>query len=271
MILPFNKSDFSSKKELIKHIINNKAELIKHAKSLYKEADSVSFFDNINSIGRKKIVIKSNEFISDPPEILNVLAVINTTNILDSHDDVHIPGLWTKTLNENKRIKHLQEHKKGFDYIISSHKDLKAYIETISWKNLGYNLSGNTEALMFDSSVRKERNSFMHEQYAKGYVDNHSVGMQYVKLVFCCNDSDFGAEYEAWEKYLPYVINKDDAENQGYFWAVTEAKIIEGSAVVDGSNPLTPTLENNKTKPQKALSQTEPQKALDIQKMISLM
>lgn len=270
MKLPFDKSKFNTKKELIKHIIDNKHDLIDHAKSIVKEADAYSFFGEKNFIGNEEIANKSNEFIKNPPNELNVLAVINTTNLMDSHDDVHMPGLWTKSLQENKRIKHKQEHKSGFDYIISSGIDLKAYVQTYTWKELGYDLEGSTEALMFDSNVRKERNAFMHEQYAKGYVDNHSVGMRYVKLVFCCNDNDFGAEFEAWEKYFPFVLNKEDAENQGYFWAITEAKVIEGSAVTDGSNPLTPTLENNKSKPLKALGTNEPQKALDIDKLINL-
>lgn len=271
MKLPFNKSDFKTKRALIEHIIKNEDTLMMHAKSLYKEADAYSFFDNINSIGDKQIAVKSNEYIAEPPSELNVLAVINTTNLLDSHGDVHIPGLWTKTLSENKRIKHIQEHKRGFDYIISSHDDLKAYAETISWKKLGYDLPGKTEALMFDSLVKQGRNSFMHEQYSKGYVDNHSVGMRYVKLIFCCDDQDFGANFEAWEKYFPYITNSEDAETQGYFWAVTEAKIIEGSAVVDGSNPLTPTLENNKSEPQKSTQSKRAANALDYDKLISLM
>ena len=38
------------------------------------------------------------------------------------------------------------------------------------------------------------------------------------------------------------MTNKEIAEQYGYFWAVTEAKVIEGSAVVFGSNYITPTL-----------------------------
>ena len=32
------------------------------------------------------------------------------------------------------------------------------------------------------------------------------------------------------------------ADNYGYFWAVTEAKVVEGSAVVKGSNAITPVI-----------------------------
>jgi hypothetical protein len=38
------------------------------------------------------------------------------------------------------------------------------------------------------------------------------------------------------------VVNKEVADTKGYFWAVTEAQFIEGSAVVKGSNYVTPVL-----------------------------
>jgi len=44
------------------------------------------------------------------------------------------------------------------------------------------------------------------------------------------------------------VINQEEAKEQGYFWAVTEAKLVEGSAVVKGSNSYTPTLEVEQVK-----------------------
>ena len=83
----------------------------------------------------------------------------------------------------------------------------------------------------------------MLNQYKQGNVKNHSVGMQYVKLIMAVNDEDYGAEFEAWEKYYPLIANKAEADAHGYFWAVKEAKVIEGSAVPIGSNRATPTLD----------------------------
>ncbi len=241
----FDKSKFATKKEMFAFIVQNKAELIAQKKSIIKHADGFEFSGAANIIYNKKVAYKTNEPIENPANDLNVLAVINTTNWLDGHDDVHIPGLWTKSLQENKSIMHVQEHKSNeFSKIISSGSDLKVSAIDTTWKELGYDIEGTTQALMFDSTVRKSRNKYMHDQYAKGFVTNHSVGMRYVKLTFCCDDSDFGAEFEAWEKYFPEVANKETAEDNGYFWAVTEAKLIEGSAVPAGSNTMTPTLEN---------------------------
>lgn len=100
------------------------------------------------------------------------------------------------------------------------------------------------EVLVYETTIDEKRNPLMYNQYKNGYVLNHSVGMRYVKVLFCHKNDipEFTAENEAWEKYYPMVLNKEEADKKGYFWAVTEAKNIEGSAVVKGSNFLTPVL-----------------------------
>jgi hypothetical protein len=76
-------------------------------------------------------------------------------------------------------------------------------------------------------------------------------------MLLCANNPSSTQEFENWNKYLPEVANQDTAIEKGYFWAVLEAKLIEGSAVVIGSNPVTPTLENN-MKAVNTLSENEP-------------
>lgn len=230
---------FNTKKELFDFIVSNEEIIFAEKKSQLKKADGVYFAPvSLNNINAVKSAPTS---LLDKDEI-DVKVIINTTNIMDSHKDVHIPGLWDKSLSENTRIKHLQEHQMRFDKVISDKDDLNAYVENYTWKQLGFNAEGKTQALVFESKVKKSRNEYMHDQYAKDNVDNHSVGMRYVKLVTCINDEDYGAQFEAWEKYFPQIINPGEAEKSGYFWAVTEAKAIEGSAVVMGSNPITPTI-----------------------------
>jgi hypothetical protein len=131
-----------------------------------------------------------------------------------------------------------------FDHIIADKSDLKAYTKEFTWKELGYDAEGKTEALVFDADVKPTRNKFMHKEYKDGNVDNHSVGMQYVKLKMAINDDDeeFKTEKANWDEYFPTIANKADAEKQGYFFAVLEAKVIEGSAVPVGSNVMTPTM-----------------------------
>jgi len=233
-----NIPDFSTKKERIDFLIENKDMLIAEKKASMKMADAISF-DTIK-------VDKANNPVVNPPDVLNVEAAINTTNIIDSHMDLHLPGIWNKSIKENKMIMHLQEHQMKFGNIISDGKDLRVKAEKMSWVQLGYPFEGNTEVLLFNSKVRKERNPFMHNEYAKGNVKNHSVGMMYVKLFLAVNDEGYVQEFENWEKYIGKAVNPEIAEEKGYFWAVKEAKVIEGSAVPLGSNYATPTTDNNK-------------------------
>ena len=234
--------NYETKKELFAFLVANKDTLTTQKKSVIKLADGIGH----TTLSAQKDLRKANKSESSEiaqVEAFRVKAVINTTNILDSHGDVHIPGLWNKSLKENKRIMHIQEHQSSsFDKIIASGEDLKASVESISWKELGYNALGNTQALVFDSNVKESRNKYMFDQYKQGFVNNHSVGMRYVKMELAVNDEEYEKEKNFYDKYIDQVINRKDAEDLGYFWVVTEAKVIEGSAVPMGSNPITPTI-----------------------------
>ena len=234
---------YETKKEMFDFLVANKTTLINQKKSAIKFADAISLNVIPQNLHSTTKAYDNREEEEEDKDFVEVKAVINTTGILDGHGDVHIKGLWNKSLKENKRLLHVQEHKTAeFDKIISSGEDLKAYVKDFSWKELGYEGEGETQALVFESKVRRERNAKMFEAYSKGYVTNHSVGMQYVKLELAINDEEYEKEMNFWNKYIDQVVNRKDAEDAGYFWVVTEAKAIEGSAVPLGSNPITPTM-----------------------------
>lgn len=242
----YGSKQFATKKELFDFIVTNKDTLIAQKKAIKKDVDC-SVFVPATIVYDKDILAKKSEGeIIDPVNLnkLKVVVIINTTNFMDSHDDVHIPGLWNKSLIENKMIMHLQEHDMEFEKIISDGVDLKAYTKTFNWTELGYPFSGTTEALMFDSTIWRKRNEYMLNQYANGWVRNHSVGMRYIKMDFAINDESYPNEYEAWRKYYPMIANYERADERGFFCYVLEAKAIEGSAVPIGSNTCTPTIDN---------------------------
>lgn len=236
--MDLNIPNFKTNKELFDFIVENEKDLHWAKKQAFKKADAISL-----AVPTLKSFNQKSQSISDllSKDSIEVVSIINTTKLLDSYDDVHIDGLWDKSLLENKLIKHLQEHQMKFDMIIADKEDLEAYTEEFSWKGLGYNAPGKTQALTFKSVIRKDRNPFMFEQYAKGNVDQHSVGMRYVKLLTCINDEDYPVQKENYDKYAPMVVNLESARNKDFFWAVTEAKCIEGSAVPLGANSITPT------------------------------
>lgn len=235
--------DFATKEQLFKHLKDNKSLLIAEKKSAIKHADALNYGSLSTSGITKSGVTKAIAEIEAPElDKLKVKVVINTTNILDSHGDVHIPGIWDKTLKDKRLVYHLQEHCMKFDHVISD--EVVPSVQDILWLDLGEGYKGKTQALIFDSVVSEDRNDFMFDQYLNGWVKQHSVGMQYVSLFLCIDSMDayYSAEKEAFDKYYPMVVNQNDVSEQGYFWAVTEAKLIEGSAVVLGSNSATPTI-----------------------------
>jgi len=249
--------NFASEDEKFKWLHDNQAILKAERKSEPKKADGFGFVSfAIDERGEK---LKSEE-ISQDVNVLNVRCVINTTGLFDSHKDLHVPGIWKKSLSESKLLYLCQEHDLSFKGIVSD--EVKAFTKKYSWKELGFDFEGDTEALVFDSVVYKERNEFMFNQYKNGYVRNHSVRMQYIKEYFCMNSNETShTQYkENWDKYIPLCANKEAAELYGWMYAVTEAKIIEGSAVVNGSNFVTPTLEviENNKQAEKSLDHKEP-------------
>lgn len=240
VVKEFPDKEFSNKEELFKALRENKNTLIAQKKMVTKFADAVISYVELDK--KQSEAIKEDNSTNEDVSKLKAKLVINTTNLMDSHSDVHFKGIWNKSVKEQKNILLLQEHQMKFNSIISD--NVQASVKKMSWNKLGYDFEGDTEALIFDSDIEKERNEFMFKQYSKGYVKEHSVGMRYVKLDLAINsESKYDVEEKAvWDKYIDEIANKEVAEAQGYFWAVTEAKIIEGSAVVKGSNYATPTI-----------------------------
>lgn len=236
---------YELKGEALYHFLkSNKSLLMAQKKYEIKKADAVRLSDLY--ITPKGEVKKGNNPINDTSLTrLKTTSVINTTNWFDSHQDVHIPGLWKKSLAENRDLYLTEEHKMTFRGIISD--EVTAYTKRMTWKSLSIDLPGETEALIFVSDIDKGRNEYMFDQYRLARVKNHSVGMRYVKIDMAINEDSkyYAEEFEVWNKYIDQIANKEAAIENGYFFAVTEAKAIEGAAVPLGSNIVTPTLNNN--------------------------
>ncbi|MEC4050591.1 hypothetical protein OX284_014220 [Flavobacterium sp. SUN046] len=261
----FKIKQFDTKEEQFKWLAENQLSLKAQRKAEPKKSDSLSCVSYaINERGEKLRTKEAGE-TTDPNDnndldngVLKIRCIINTTGLFDSHCDVHIPGLWKKTLQENKYMYLCQEHELTFEGILAEGEAVKAYTKNYTWKELGFDFEGSTEALVFDCTLLESDNELMFNKYKQGKVRNHSVRMQAVKEYFCMNSDDpsYTQYKDNYEKYISYVVNKDVVEQRGWFYAVTEAKAIEGSAVVRGSNYATPTLEvteKNKSQAEKSL------------------
>lgn len=243
-------SFFKNDKDAIKFFREHELSLKTVRREKSKFTDGHSFGMVSFRVNKSGDIVKADEDLDEDEkdsDTMTVRCVINATNILDSHRDVHIPGLWKRSLGQKPQLFLVQEHDLSFKGIISD--EVKAFTQMMSFKALGFNFPGEAECLIFDCVIHKDRNTYMFDQYAKKRVKNHSVRMRPVKEYFCyqSNEPDATQWNDNWNKYAPMVANQDDLKSVKWFYAVTEAKIIaEGSAVVIGSCFTTPTLEIEK-------------------------
>ena len=236
-IIPENLSG----KALFDFVVKNEGLIISAKKSEVKKADAVFssplFVDEKGTL-ITKAAIQETQIDSTK---LKLVVVINTTNLYDSHGDVHIQGIWKRSIANNKGqgFYLLNSHQYDFDDVIAD--GCTAKTQSMTWKSLNMDYAGSTEALVFTAIADQDRNPFMFTQYQKGYVKQHSVGMRYIKIVTCINDEDYPVQKENWDKYISMVANPEDIYDD-IFWAVLEAQVIEGSAVLFASNCVTPTI-----------------------------
>lgn len=170
--------------------------------------------------------------------------VINTTNYMDSHGDVHFPNLWNKSLKDNEGgIYYVADHNLGIKSVIAFPKDVRVFTKTVDWAFVGKNYEGSTQALIYEIPIDKiqlnEAKNVINER-----IDiQNSVRMQYVKVFFAANSEhkDLTENRKLFFDYIDQIANKEVAMEQGYFYVVTEAKVVkEGSMVLFGSNDATP-------------------------------
>ena len=232
--------EFSTKEEMFTAIKASKDDIISLKKSSIKHSLPVHYVHKNGDIQDKKESLKKLEYGD------YVYPVINTTNYLDHHDDVHFPGIWDKSIDaQTGKVYLVINHDLSIGKVISYPRDVQPLVKMMNWSDLGKDYSGQTQALIFKSKMTEKTNKDAFLAYRDGEEIQHSIRMQYVRLELAINDSrpDFKAEKAVWDKFIDQIANKDKAEEQGFFWAILEAKIFkEGSAVLFGSNDATPTL-----------------------------
>jgi len=239
---------FNDKQELFDYLRKNKSMLINQKKSAVKAPEYGFGIAQTNEDYLKPDSNKEFGIIATDTKKTTVKCVINASNIIDSYLDLHLPKLFNRSVKNNKDPLHLQEHKMLYDFIIGDGlEEVKSYVTTMSWKNLGYEFEGKTDLLMHDVYFTG-RNPTMEERYKANQVKYHSVGMQYVELFFCVDSEEkwWREEKDNFDQYIEMAVNPDVAKENGYFWAVKEAKEVEGSAVVRGACPTTPTISISK-------------------------
>lgn len=232
-------------------LVENKSELISQKKSLLKTTDVVfaqpNYMMTVEKDGTLKAAPTAVGVGSIPDDATSVFVkiVCNACNWCDSQMDVLLENSAKRTIQQRKgMIPHLANHEHKLESQVGDVENI--YLLMVALKDLGLKNEGATQCIIMESTVRSDYNPKVFNLYKKGKVKQHSIGLSYVEIYLAVNQPDneyYAAEYKIWKKYYDDIINKDAVDEYGFFWAVKEFKLMENSAVLFGSNELTPTLE----------------------------
>jgi hypothetical protein len=264
--------EFATKNELFAYLKGNKATIVSQKKSMPIFSDC--FVGKSTFVGEtEEITTKENKPVIGDSSVLRVKVVANTANWLDSAMDLLLPDAANKSIKERKGIiPHLHDHVHRMEAKIGEVVDIIA--TTMSYDELGIKGKGigSTQAIVFITDVMKSYNEQVFNQYKLGKVNQHSIGLQYIKIELAINDPESEKEFDFWNKYYDQIINKDVADAYGFFWVISEYTLIENSCVLFGANEITPTLDNNMKSEPTIDTPNEPLKGtqhFDVSKAVS--
>lgn len=247
-IKQFPDKKFANKMEQTRFIIKNKSELIALKKQEYKTKSE--------PIIKCELIKEFTPLIEDiTSDFIEVKAVINSTNIIDSHLDLHMANIWNKTVKDNPFSHHLKQHENKFESVISN--KAKSYNEKSNFNKLGLDVDFKTTTNINEFILSKSKMPYMFDAYKSGDVQQHSIGMMYVDIDIAYYDEDSQKQMDFFNEMKGLAVNPEVADEYGYFWVVYEAKKREGSAVVFGSNSVTPTLYVKNYEPQSSTQKNE--------------
>ena len=241
---------FATKEELFKELYENKSLIIESKKAeIYKSHEKgLSIITNQNSISKISETTKSFEMDND-----SYYFVVNSSNILDSHTDMHIDGNWEKTVKEQQgKVYLVFDHQLKRNDIIAMKKDIEMFTATLPYKAIGKDYPGDAYCLVYKIKKSAIINEDAKTWLEKGYDFEASVRMQYMDLdvAFDSAYKDYAKEKENFDKYYPLIANKEDHDEIVYFWVVKQAKnVMESSLVLFGSNSATGLIQENKEEP----------------------
>ena len=245
---------FKSQRELFHYLVSNKEEIISQKKSIIKRAEGglsamLPVEEQITGYANKAF---KPVYTNDKENgTLQRTLVANTYWWMDSHSDVHIgrgeegedgKAVFTNSIkNRANKIFPIDQHNWSLDGRMG--KTIELFEAPISWRQLGVGKTGMTEALFAVAEIQRKKNAARYEDYLNDEIDQHSVGMNYLDMTLAVNDEEeFPNEYKEWQKHINKLGNRKMAEEQGFFFPVYEARLAEYSAVIAGSNELTPTI-----------------------------
>jgi hypothetical protein len=241
-----NKS-YESKELLFKDLQTNKQEILDFKKAQILKSCDKDIATNFKPVLLSKSLeqIKSFEVDNDYYYI-----AVNSTNVLDSHSDLHVNGIWNKTVKEQQGKNYLVcDHKLEVDKVIAKSKDVEMFTAEVPFSTIGKDYNGTTEVLIYKVAKDKIINTLIKEWLDSGDEIQASVRMQYVNIEMALNSTDKSDvnEKKVYDEYIDKIANKSEFDSIDYFFVVKDAKNVrESSLVLFGSNNATGLIQENK-------------------------
>jgi len=243
---------FRTQKELFFYLIDENELVISQKKSIVKRAEGGLSACFVTDQANEVFVNKAQKPIYENDKeagILKRTILANTYWWMDTHSDVHLGrgeesenAIFSESIKgRTNKIFPIDQHNFSLDGRMG--KTLDIYEAPVSWRSLGVGKTGMSEGLFAVAQIEQKKNAARYEDYLNDEIDQHSVGMRYIDVQTAVNDEkNFPKEAATYKKYIHKVGNRAAAEKQGFFFAVGKGHVGEYSAVISGSNELTPTI-----------------------------
>jgi hypothetical protein len=237
--------EFSTKEELFAELKANKDLIIDAKKSeIYKSCDK-----------GQSIVSKSLDLLqfSEQNKAIKIddnfyYFAVNSTRILDSHDDLHVDGIWKKSVQEIQGKNYfVEDHELEISKVITRKEHIEIFTAKVPFSLIGKSYQGNTEILVYKIAKNQIKNDKVKEWLESGDSIECSVRMQYVTILLALdsNNPEDATEKKNYDDYVDLIANKSDFEYIPYFFVIKEAKNVKESSLVPfGSNSATGVVQN---------------------------
>lgn len=251
--------EFQTKEELFSELKSNKDLIIDAKKSeIYKSCDKgqsvkATSLDLIKfSDQNKAIKIDENYYYF----------AVNSTRILDSHEDLHVDGIWKRTVQDIQGKNYLvEDHELEISKVIARKEHIEIFTAKVPFSLIGKPYEGNTEVLVYKVAKDKIKNETIKEWLDSGDSIECSVRMQYVTILLALdsNNPEDATEKKNYDDYIGLIANKNDFEYISHFFIIKEAKNLkESSLVLFGSNSATGVVQNKNIEAVDNTSKNEP-------------
>lgn len=264
---------FSTKEELFVELRKNKDVIIDSKKSeIYKSCDKgqTTSFKNVDFV---KFIDQTKAFKVDDNYYY---FAVNSTWILDSHEDLHVDGIWNQSVKMNQGKNYLiEDHDLEISKVIARKEHIEMFTAKVPFSMIGKPYNGDTEVLIYKVAKSQIKSAIVKEWLESGDDIEASVRMQYVTVLLAMdsNSPDDATEKKNYDDYIDKIANKSEFEYISHFFIIKEAKNVKESSLVPfGSNSATGIIQENKNiEAASSTSKTEPPKSTQKRKNNNLL